>query len=107
MTIALRIAGILLAVLGLLVVLMSLFSPGEPIVGLDLQLGALLFVGGVLTLGIASAVASVDELRTLLSGDEPQPLPAASVKPVQVQPQPPAGILADRMLDRSLDVGKR
>jgi hypothetical protein len=102
--VALKIAGIVLAALGLVVVLMALLMPEVPIAGLDLQLGALLLIGGILVIGIGAAVAAVDELRLLLSGDEPMPQAPPAFRPSPA-PTPPG--LGERMHDRSAERPKR
>lgn len=102
--VALKIAGIVLAALGLVVVLMALLLPEVPIAGLDLQLGALLLIGGILVIGIGAAVAAVDELRLLLSGDEPMPQAPPAFRP---SPGPTPQGLGERMLDRNAERPKR
>lgn len=103
--VALTIAGSVLAALELIVVAMALLWPGEPIADLDLQLGALLLVGGILVIGIAAAVTAVDELRLLLSGDEPVPQPPPAFRPSPTPP--PQGFGIERMQDRSAERSKR
>ena len=104
--VALKIAGIVLAALGLVVILMALFLPEEPIAGLDLQLGALLLIGGILVIGIGAAVAAVDELRLLLSGDEPMPQAPPAFRPAP-GPTPQGLGERERMPDRSAERPKR
>jgi hypothetical protein len=77
MQVVLRIAGILLAALGVAVGLMVGFSPGVPIEGLSLGLAAELFVGGVLALGLGGIAAALRDLRRVVAGDD-QPLDASA-----------------------------
>lgn len=84
MNLVLRIAGILLAILGLAIVLMTFFSPGWLIEGLTLEIGTLLLIGGVLVIGLSMAVSAIDNLRIFLAGEDPMSqAPSTSVKTTQ------------------------
>jgi hypothetical protein len=60
------ILAILLMAAGVAVALMSFFSPGEVVLGLNLGLAATLFTGGVVTLALAAVVTAVMGVRRQL-----------------------------------------
>jgi hypothetical protein len=77
MNVALRIAGILLAALGLLVVLLAFYSPDLAVSGLDLDTGVSLLLGGIIVLGLSGVVAAVEDLRGTMAGEDPRLAPLA------------------------------
>jgi hypothetical protein len=70
MNVVLRIAGILLAAVGLLVVLLAFYSPDLANPGVDLDTGISLLVGGIIVLGLSGVVAALEELRGSLTGQD-------------------------------------
>ncbi len=57
------ILAIVLIAAGLAVGLVSVFSPGQVVLGLDLHLGGTLLVGGVVTLALAGVISTLSDVR--------------------------------------------
>ncbi len=73
MNVVLRIAGILLAALGLLAVLLFFYSPEFMASGMNLNTGVSLLLGGIVILGLSGVVGAVEDLRSQIAGEEPGP----------------------------------
>jgi hypothetical protein len=70
MNMGVRIAGVVLVALGLLAILMTLFS-SEPLVdGVTFDTGVMLIVGGVVALGLSGVMSAVETLRAFLAGED-------------------------------------
>jgi hypothetical protein len=69
MNVVLRIAGILLAALGLLLVLLVVYSP-EVAPGVNLNSGISLLLGGIIVLGLSGVVSAVEDLKGYLAGED-------------------------------------
>ncbi len=61
------ILAILLMAAGIAVGLVSVLSPGQVVLGLDLHLGGSLFAGGVVALGLAGVITALDGVRKHLA----------------------------------------
>ncbi len=73
--------GIVLAVLGLVLIVLSIVNPGlMQVYGVSLDVGALLLVGGVLSVGLSGVISAVER-----GGDAIVPMPAADKVPATVQ----------------------
>ena len=70
MNVVLRIAGILLAALGLLVVLLVFYSPELAAPGVNLDIGVSMLLGGIIVLGMSGIVAAVEDLRNFVARDD-------------------------------------
>lgn len=69
MTIGVRIAGVLLVATGLLAILMALFSSDNSL-GVTLETGAVLLVGGVAAFGLSGVIIALENLRNFFAGEE-------------------------------------
>ncbi len=73
MNVVLRIAGIVLAALGLLAVLLFFYSPELTARGMNLNTGVSLLLGGIVILGLSTVVGAVEDLRSHLAGEDSGP----------------------------------
>jgi hypothetical protein len=65
-----RIGGMVLVALGLLSMVLALFSPSRLFEGLTLETGAVLLVGGVVALGLSGVITAVETLRAFVAGED-------------------------------------
>jgi hypothetical protein len=65
-----RIGGMVLVGAGLLAMILALSMPAETIGGLTLGTGAVLLVGGFVTLALSGLTAAIDALRVFVVGDD-------------------------------------
>lgn len=65
-----RIGGIALIGVGLLAMILALLLPADAIGGLTLDNGAMLLVGGFITLALSGLTTALDALRVLVVGDD-------------------------------------
>jgi hypothetical protein len=70
MNMGVRIAGFMLVALGLLAILMTLFSSETLVNGVTLDTGVLLLVGGVVTLGLSGVMSAIETLRMFVAGED-------------------------------------
>jgi hypothetical protein len=70
MNMGVRIAGFVLVALGLLAIVMTLFSTEALVDGLTLDTGVILLVGGVVTLGLSGVISAIETLRVFLAGED-------------------------------------
>jgi hypothetical protein len=70
MNLGVRIAGFVLVILGLLAIVMTLFSVESPVNGLTLDTGVVLLAGGVIVLGLSGVMTSIEALRVFLAGED-------------------------------------
>jgi hypothetical protein len=73
MNIEVRIGGMVLIALGLLAIVLALFSPGPLFEGLTLDTGAILITGGVVALGLSGLITAVESLKAFVAGED-QPI---------------------------------
>jgi hypothetical protein len=59
-----------LVALGLLAILMSLFSSEALVEGMTFDTGVMLLVGGVLALGLSGVMSAIETLRAFLAGED-------------------------------------
>jgi hypothetical protein len=88
MNMGVRIAGFVLIALGLLAILMTLFSSESLVDGLTFDTGVILLVGGVVTLGLSGVMSAIETLRTFIAGEDQAFV--ASLEEPKNTPRPPA-----------------
>src|SRR5918995_867259 len=70
MNMGVRIAGFVLIALGLLAIVMTVFSSEALVDGLTFDTGVMLLVGGVVTLGLSGVMSAIETLRTFIAGED-------------------------------------
>jgi hypothetical protein len=70
MNMGVRIAGFVLIALGLLAIVITLFSSQALVDGLTFDTGVMLLVGGVVTLGLSGVMSAIETLRTFIAGED-------------------------------------
>jgi hypothetical protein len=70
MNMGVRIAGFVLIALGLLAIVITLFSSEALVDGLTFDTGVMLLVGGVVTLGLSGVMSAIETLRTFIAGED-------------------------------------
>ena len=70
MNMGIRIAGFVLIALGLLAIVMTLFSSEALVDGLTLDTGVMLLIGGVVTLALSGVMSTIETLRTFIAGED-------------------------------------
>jgi hypothetical protein len=70
MNMGVRIAGFVLIALGLLAIVMTVFSSEALVDGLTFDTGVMLLVGGVVTLGLSGVISAIETLRTFIAGED-------------------------------------
>jgi hypothetical protein len=90
MNMGVRIAGFVLIALGLVAIVMTLFSSEPLLDGLTLDTGVMLLVGGVVTLGLSGVMSAIETLRTFIAGED-QAFVASLDEPKNPNPARAAG----------------